>query len=406
MPVEAAVVLSQFCIGLCIVCSTHILRSARREIEDFYDYRRLCRGKAINGQRQRERCRLIRRKMRKAKRYGKPKYTIAKFKPSRHDEPIFWDVDGASGAPPNWRAMRRGHVAGLKSHRLDGQEKKDRRMKGSKRIPRRERILATHPYGAGSKEKKRRGEEKGMKGEKGWERESVVPTLDVCDEGRESKVSKPPPRKTPSRSKSDPGSAGTSFSVLSGDPERLGENQMMPDSCGMSRKSRSRSVNDGGQARGSNPYLGWTTVDHEQPKRDQTKASSTIKPCQTHKQYEPSLDSDPRSSQTSPPTTRSRRSGLLIFRYIPKHFERFPFLNKKHAKPFKAMQKRRRKPLPERARDYIRESWKKVYEEDDSGYVLGYWGFRRGYSATHYDPTHTHGGTSGAAPSAVSASNR
>ncbi|PSK34875.1 hypothetical protein B9Z65_1458 [Elsinoe australis] len=366
MPVELPVLIGTFGVSACVPLIVHIVRSTRRELEDLYDYRRLQKGKSINGQRQRERCRLIRRKMRKAKKYGKNKYHLAKFKPCNNDDHIFWNVDGSLGGPPTWKAMRRGYTPPMRSHR-HAKPADDTR-------------LHLHPFHKGRREKAR--EKELRQRDRAASMDSVIPTISQDEE--ELVLDS---RRSPSHRKEEKENQIAHSRMTSKEPHittsapqnHLTRNTM---SAGLHHHYSTEEVSTSLPSSGAETVLCCRRPDHDR-NIDRSKSF---------------MDSEVLSStQTSPRTLNRSASFISIRENISSKLKSLtPSMTKK--KKFKRSKRKRLRQKKEtykgkRSRKHSKEWWtavKKFQGYDEYGKRPGYWGFRRGYSATHYDPTHTH----------------
>ncbi|TKX23145.1 hypothetical protein C1H76_4693 [Elsinoe australis] len=364
MPVELPVLIGTFGVSACVPLIVHVVRSTRRELEDLYDYRRLQKGKSINGQRQRERCRLIRRKMRKAKKYGKNKYHLAKFRPCNNDDPIFWNVDGSLGGPPTWRAMRRGYTPPMRSHR-------HAKPAGDTR-------LHLHPFHKGRREKAR--EKELRQGDRAASMDSVIPTISQDEVVLGS-------RRSPSNRKEEKEIRRKSSCMTSKEPQvttpaprsHATRNAL---SAELHHRYSTEDVPASLLSSGAETVLCCRRPDHDR-NIDRSKSYVDSK--------------DLSDSQTSPRTLSRSTSFISIRENISSKLRSLtPSLTKK--KKFKRSKRKRLRQKKEtykekRSRKHSREWWtavRKFQGYDEYGKRPGYWGFRRGYSATHYDPTHTH----------------
>lgn len=400
MPMELPVLIGTFGVSACVPLIVHVVRSTRRELEDLYDYRRLQKGRSINGQRQRERCRLIRRKMRKAKKYGKNKYHLAKFRPCNNDDPIFWNVDGSLGGPPTWKAMRRGYTPPMRSHR-HAKPADDTR-------------LHLHPFHKGRREKAR--EKELRQRDRAASMDSVIPTISqdeeelVLDSRRNpsNRREEKEIRRKPSRMTSKEAHITTSApqnhltcNTMPAEPRHRCSTEDVPTSLLSS---------------GAETVLCCSRPDYD---RNIDRSKSYV-------------DSKDLSDSQISPRTLSRSTSFISIRdnISSKLKSLTPSMTKK--KKFKRSKRKRLRQKKEtykekRSKKHSKEWWtavKKFQGYDEYGKRPGYWGFRRGYSATvcviilrclscmffhmvffpchicssqndpdksqHYDPTHTH----------------
>ncbi|KAF4548585.1 Hypothetical protein D9617_27g045530 [Elsinoe fawcettii] len=112
MPVETAIIASQFGVALAAVATVHLVRTLRREIEDAKDYRRLKSGRTPHAGRMAERIRLAKSRMLQAREKGYNEHALARLIPERNGKIMFFGADGMATGEVQWRGMRRGRRGG------------------------------------------------------------------------------------------------------------------------------------------------------------------------------------------------------------------------------------------------------------------------------------------------------